>query len=289
MRQGQPGEPSTSCPGAAAAARSPTAQNQRTCHVATCRFRAIACNLGRKADKPSRPCRGMTNFYLDIETTGIDAEQDQILTIQFQPLDRATGMPIGDLRILKAWESSEKQILETFINECRALDPYPFAFIPVGFNLMFEHNFLRARSVANGLPEIDILSRPFIDLKAVGVLMRNGEFKGTSLDALTGKQGNGSQIAAWCAAGDFGSIVGYIEQEAREFIRFHVWLCEKMPGLWSEWMKECSSHKGYHVEGSIPATPSGRWGHKAIQQFGNAPRESNRPLISTLIDHTPRR
>ena len=28
--------------------------------------------------------------FLDIETTGIDAQHDQILTIQFQPLDRAT-------------------------------------------------------------------------------------------------------------------------------------------------------------------------------------------------------
>ncbi len=182
----------------------------------------------------------MTHVYLDIETAGTDPGRNEILTIQFQPLDRATGKPIGGLRILKAWESSEKQILKEFIAECRVMDPYPFAFIPVGFNLMFEHNFLKTRSVRNGLPEIDILARPFIDLKAVGVLMRHGEFKGTSLDALTGKQGNGSQIAAWYAAGDFDSIVRYIEQEAREFIKFHVWLCEKMPGLRSEWMNECS-------------------------------------------------
>jgi len=67
----------------------------------------------------------MTNFYLDIETAGTDAERDQILTIQFQPLDRATGRPIGDLRILKAWESSEKQIIGQFIAECRVMGPYP--------------------------------------------------------------------------------------------------------------------------------------------------------------------
>ena len=177
----------------------------------------------------------MTNFYLDIETTGINAEQDRILTIQFQPLDRMTGKPIGALRILKAWESSEKQILKEFIAECSILDPYPFAFIPVGFNLMFEHNFLKARSAAHGLPEIDILARPFIDLKVVGVLMRQGEFKGTSLDVLTGKQGTGSRIAGWYAAGDFDSIVRYIEQETREFIKFHAWLCEQMPHVWKQW------------------------------------------------------
>lgn len=180
----------------------------------------------------------MTNFYLDIETQGLDPTIDEILTIQFQPLDRFTGQPIGPLRILKAWESSEKEILLQFIAECEILDPYPFAFIPVGFNLMFEHNFLKARSVANGLPEIDILARPFIDLKAIGVLMRHGEFKGTSLDALTGKQGKGSQIQAWYLSGDFDSIVRYIEQETREFIKFHVWLCERMPNVWEQWSKE---------------------------------------------------
>jgi hypothetical protein len=180
----------------------------------------------------------MANFYLDIETTGIDAQHDQILTIQFQLLDRSTGRPTGALRVLKAWESSEKHILEQFIAECGVPDPYPFAFIPVGFNLMFEHNFLKTRSAAHGLLEIDILARPFLDLKAVGVLMRYGEFKGTSLDALTGKQGDGSQIARWYAARDFDSIVRYIEQEAREFIKFHVWLCERMPQVWKEWSGE---------------------------------------------------
>ncbi|MBP7936875.1 MAG: hypothetical protein KA354_19715 [Phycisphaerae bacterium] len=199
----------------------------------------------------------MTNFYLDIETTGIDAQHDHILTIQFQPLDRSTGQPIGTLRILKAWESSEKEILDQFIAEVGILDPYPFAFIPVGFNLMFEHNFLRARSVAHGLPEIDILARPFIDLKAVGVLMRHGEFKGTSLDALTGKQGNGSQISVWYAARDFGAIVRYIEQEAREFIRFYAWLCARMPVLRSEWMRECS-REARDPEVDSPATPAVR-------------------------------
>jgi len=71
------------------------------------------------------------------------------------------------------------------------LDPYPFAFIPVDFNLGFEASFLKSRSLANGLPEINIAWKPSIDLKVIGVLMRHGKFKGTSLDAFAGKQGNG--------------------------------------------------------------------------------------------------
>lgn len=195
----------------------------------------------------------MANFYLEIETAGLDAQHDQILTIQFRPLDRSTGKPIGDLRILRAWESSEKQVLTQFIAESGVHDPYPFAFIAVGFNLMFEHNFLKTRSLANGLPEIDILARPFIDLKAIGVLMRQGEFKGRSLDTLTGKQGTGSQISAWYAAGDFDSIVSYINQETAEFIKFHVWLCAKMRALWREWMKECGRCRGVDSAGEIRA------------------------------------
>lgn len=179
------------------------------------------------------------------------------LTIQFQPLDRSTGRPIGDLRILEAWESSEKQVLEQFIAECRIFDPYPFAFIPVGFNLMFEHNFLKARRVVHGLPEIDILARPFIDLKAVGVLKRHGEFKGTSLDALTGKHGTGSGIAGWYAACDFSSIVEYIEQEAREFVQFHVWLCERLPQVWEQWRKQSGLTARKPVRNPKPTVDSG--------------------------------
>ena len=53
----------------------------------------------------------MTEYYFDTETTGFDPSEDKIITIQFQELDRFTGKPIGDLKILKEWESSEKEIL----------------------------------------------------------------------------------------------------------------------------------------------------------------------------------
>ena len=57
----------------------------------------------------------MTSYYLDIETTGFDPKFDKIITIQYQQLDIASGKPIGNLIILKEWESSEKEILKKFI------------------------------------------------------------------------------------------------------------------------------------------------------------------------------
>jgi len=57
----------------------------------------------------------LAEYYFDMETTGFDFDKDEIITIQFQRLNGFTGEPIGELEILKSWESSEKEILETFL------------------------------------------------------------------------------------------------------------------------------------------------------------------------------
>jgi uncharacterized protein YprB with RNaseH-like and TPR domain len=56
----------------------------------------------------------MTNYYLDIETTGLYPKVDSIITIQFQELDRFVNAK-GKLIILKSWQSSEKEIVNHFI------------------------------------------------------------------------------------------------------------------------------------------------------------------------------
>ena len=86
------------------------------------------------------------NYYLDIETTGFDEENDKIITIQYMALDEETGKPAGQLKILKEWESDEKTILKRFIEDFRPENKW--AFVSVGYNLNFEHKFFWQRSVS---------------------------------------------------------------------------------------------------------------------------------------------
>ena len=176
----------------------------------------------------------MATFYLDIETTGLDPKKDKIITIQFQELDRYTGDAIGELTILKEWESSEKEIISQFTEKSNILHEYDFSFVPVGYNLGFEHDFIKIRSELNGLPSLDILHCPFIDLRAIGILMNQGQFKGSGLSDLTNKKGIGMQIPGWYERKEYDKIIDYIENETEEFIKFNMWLYVKMPSLLPE-------------------------------------------------------
>ena len=178
------------------------------------------------------------NCYLDIETTGLDPLHHKIITIQYMELERNTAKPVGPLKILKEWESDEKTILTKFISESGMTDKYTFTFVPVGFNLEFEHKFFWHRCIANGIKPVDILNRPFLDLKTVGVIMNKGEFKGASLHNITNKPHGGGNIPELYAEGKYEEIESYIKNEADEFCKFCTRLYVEMPQLLEKFRAE---------------------------------------------------
>ena len=169
------------------------------------------------------------NYYLDIETTGLDELHDKIITIQYMELDRNSGNPVGPLKILKEWKSDEKTILKRFIEEFRPKDRW--AFIPVGYGLGFEHKFFWQRCISNGLTPISILGRPFLDLMTVAVLMNGGRFKGAALDDMTSKPRDGSVIPGWYREKKYAEIERYIKEETDGFAEFCSRIYEELPNL----------------------------------------------------------
>lgn len=172
----------------------------------------------------------MPAYYLDIETTGLDPDEHSIITIQYQELERGSGRPKGDLQILKSWESGEPDMLARFIRDSGINSHDRFGFIPVGYNLGFEHKFLRRAG-------IDILGLPHIDLQQTAILMNRGEFLGSGLDRMTGKPHDGSPIPDWYQAGQYDLITQYIEQEAAAFCEFYAWLLKRLPAVHGEFLE----------------------------------------------------
>ena len=175
------------------------------------------------------------NYYLDIETTGLDELHDKIITIKYMELDRNTGKAIGPLKILKEWESDEKTILKRFIEEFRPKDRW--AFVPVGYGLSFEHKFFWQRCISNGLKPISILGGPFLDLMTVGVLLNSGSFKGAALDDLTSKPHDGSVIPGYYEEKKYAEIESYIKEETEGFSTFCSRLYVEMPQLFENMKK----------------------------------------------------
>jgi len=169
------------------------------------------------------------NYYLDIETTGLDPLHSKIITIQYMELERNTGKPVGLLKILKEWESDEKTILKRFIEDF--VPENDWAFVPIGFNLQFEHDFFWQRCISNGLRPVDILKGPFLDLKTVAVLMNKGEFKGASLHKMTNKPHGGGNIPQLYGEKKYTEIESYIKNETDEFSNFCSRLYVEMPQL----------------------------------------------------------
>ena len=163
-------------------------------------------------------------YYLDIETFSPSVpnpKKDKILSIQFCPLD-FKGNVCGDLTILKEWEKGEEEIVRIFNRILERKGKW--GFVPVGYNLNFEWRFLYEKFRKYSLPQIDFLSRPYLDLMHTALLM-NGRFKGCKLSAFTSKKEDGGVIARYYKKGRFDLIEDYILDEAQAFCSLYKKLC----------------------------------------------------------------
>ncbi|MHA1480124.1 MAG: ribonuclease H-like domain-containing protein [Candidatus Thorarchaeota archaeon] len=179
----------------------------------------------------------LTHYYLDIETLGLDPTKDKIIMIQFQELDSKTGATRGEFTMLKEWLSSEKEILEQFIEKLNPEDVW--SFVPVGHNLRFELQFLQVR--ARKLLDFELTDKwihyqlPRIDIRDTMILMNEGKFKGTSSDWLVKKQLNNEQIPELYANGEYLQLVQRITDETKRFLHAYRYLKKRLPEIYGEY------------------------------------------------------
>jgi hypothetical protein len=163
----------------------------------------------------------LTEYYFDIETTGFNFDEDEIITIQWQELDRFTGKPLGKLEILKRWASSEERILRHFYPNLKG---YPFNFIFIGKNLSFDFCMLNKRLQHYSIGKIDLKclhERVSLDIEPILVLMNNGNFK--DYDKIMPKTNptTNDMIPKLFKGGKYSEIVKYIADEAGDFTKMY--------------------------------------------------------------------
>jgi len=174
--------------------------------------------------------RNMAEYYFDTETTGFDFDKDRIITIQWQRLG-FSGEPIGELNILKSWESSEKEIIENFRPN---LTCYLWEFVFVGKNLTFDFNMLNERMKHHNLGEFDLRclhQRVTLDIKPLLVLINNGKFVGYDKVLPKTNPVTNDKIGQLYKDEEYSEIIQYIKDEAKDFTKAYQIFRKEIPSL----------------------------------------------------------
>ncbi len=168
----------------------------------------------------------MAEYYFDIETYSpgekINPDTDKIITIQFQRIDLRTGKPREELVILKEWESTEENIIKEFYDKFFSDNQSVWNFIPVGFNLNFEWEFLISKFekyLGRRFTSRELhYDHPHLDIKSIIILLNDGNFVGAKLDKFTDKSQDGKCIRNFYEARQFDKIENYVGEEATSFL-----------------------------------------------------------------------
>ena len=185
----------------------------------------------------------MSDYYFDIETYSRtptpDLNNDEIIAITYQQMDSRTGEAKGKLNILKAWESSEMEILQKFHPIFNPEDKWKF--IPIGCNLTFDFTSLIYRWRKIGI-QVNVRNlfaeHPYIDIQPILIMFNSGSFSGATLEKFAGKQSSGIKVIEWYEKKDYPAIHNYIEDEADRFLKLYQFLVQTLPNVWLEFAKE---------------------------------------------------
>ncbi|MHA2230874.1 MAG: hypothetical protein ACXAB4_00040 [Candidatus Hodarchaeales archaeon] len=182
----------------------------------------------------------MVEFYLALEKTGWNPHEDRIMAISFHELEKETGNPVGELKILEEWTSSEPTIIGEFLQILNLENSWNF--VPIGFDLRSDFRFLRIRALKTlGISlrwEFLYETLPAIDLLPIAILMNKGRFKGTNLAWVLGhtepKRTETTLVNQWFQAQDYERVISYIHAKKDRFLDFYRYLRQKMPLVWAQ-------------------------------------------------------
>ena len=222
----------------------------------------------------------MPAYYFAIEGYHVgekpDPAVDKLITIQYQKIDLTTGEPLGELTLLKEWESSEQAIFTTFFNQFFKPDLPVTHFIPVGMSLDYEYEMIIAKCKKFNLPVVTshqlYFQRPRFDLKSTVVLLNDGRFAGARLDLFSSKKYDGSHMKKWYESKDFRKIEHFVREETEAVLKLLQYLSKYKTRLGITKKEE----PGHHAKSAPAAGPVARE-EKALPPRSTQPAWSKSP------------
>ena len=213
-----------------------------------------------------------------------DPAVDKLITIQYQKIDLTTGEPLGELTILKEWESSEQSIITSFCNEFFKPGIPVTHFIPVGMSLDYEYEMIITKCKKYNLPAITshqlYFQRPRFDLRPIVVLLNDGRFAGARLDLFSSKKYDGSHMKKWYENKDFKKIEHFIREETEAVLKLLQYLSKYKTRLGIT-KKEEPGHKKH-----APVTPPIRT-ERALPPHPKSPAAAMPMAGKTVDTRTP--